>query len=413
MIPFKRSTLLLHVVALSLLAGCSTLKQNDTVSVRVLAFNDFHGNLQPPTDGVRIPDSAHPGKFIRVPAGGTERLATAAAALTKDHPEHIFVAAGDLVGASPLLSALVHDEPTIEALGMMGLEASALGNHEFDGGTDELRRKQNGGCHPVDGCRGPAPFAGASYRYLSANTLDTASGKTFFAPYYIKRFQGIPVAFIGITLEGAPEIIMPDSIAGLTFKNEADSVNQLVPQLRAQGIEAIVVLIHEGGQPSGSYNECPGISGPIVDIVKRFDKAVDLVITGHTHKAYNCRIDGRLVTSADKYGTMLTAIDLVLARSSGDVQSAVANNVIVGSSYARDERQSRLIAQYAQLTLPLAKRVVGRIAAPLPTATNDAGESPLGQVLADAQLGATRDAGAQIAVYAVVELRLRDEFMNQ
>ena len=380
-----------------LLVGCNTLPLTDTVAVRIVAINDFHGNLQPPPDGLRIQDRSQPGQTVSIKAGGAERMASAVADLTKSHPDHVFVAAGDLVGASPLLSSLFHDEPTIEALSLMGLEASAVGNHEFDGGTQELRRKQVGGCHPVDGCRGPVPFRGAQFKYLAANTVDSSTGKTFFPPYFVKRFQGIPVAFIGITLEGAPGIIVPSSIAGLDFKNEADTVNSLVPLLRAQGVEAIVVLIHEGGLPTGDYNECPGISGPIVDIVKRFDKAIDLVISGHTHKAYNCRIDGRLVTSGDKYGTMLTSIDLVLARRSGDVQSAVANNVIIAPDFPKNAQQSRIIAQYEQLARPLAKRVVAHIDATLSTTANPAGESPLGQVIADAHLLSTKDAGAQVA----------------
>jgi 5'-nucleotidase len=172
----------------------------------------------------------------------------------------------------------------------------------------------------------------------------------------------------------------------------------LVPGLRAQGIEAIVVLIHEGGVPVGDYNECPGISGPIVDIVKQLDKAVDLVISGHTHRAYNCRIDGRLVTSGDKYGTVVTEIDLVLDPATRDVISASADNVIVRHArFAKDASQSALIAQYEGLAGGLARRVVGRIAAPLRRDSNPAGESVLGQVVADAQLEATQAAGAQIA----------------
>jgi 5'-nucleotidase len=231
--------------------------------------------------------------------------------LRAKNPNHIFVAAGDLIGATPLLSALFKDEPTIESLSLMGLEASAVGNHEFDKGAAELLRMQNGGC-AADGCKGPAPFKGAQFQYLAASTVDTASGKTLLPAYHVKSFQGIPVAFIGLTLKDTPTIVVPAGVAGLEFRDEAETVNALVPQLRAQGIEAIVLLIHEGGVPTGDYNECPGISGPIVDIVKKLDKAVDLVISGHTHRAYNCRIDGRLVTSGDKYGTIVTEIDLVL-----------------------------------------------------------------------------------------------------
>ncbi len=171
---------------------------------------------------------------------------------------------------------------------------------------------QNGGCHPVDGCQGPHPFTGAKFHYLAASTVVKSTGKTLLPPYEIREFEGIPVAFIGLTLKGTESIVSPVGIADLEFKDEADTVNALIPELKAKGVEAIVVLIHQGGYPTGDYNECPGISGAIVDIVKKFDKAVDVVISGHTHQAYVCNIDGRLVTSADKYGTVVTAIDLSL-----------------------------------------------------------------------------------------------------
>mgnify|MGYP003336528049 CR=1 FL=1 len=267
----------------------------------------------------------------------------------------------------------------------------------FDKGAAELLRLQNGGC-AAEGCRGPAPFTGARYRYLAASTVDTATGQTLFPPYEVRRFQGIPVAFIGLTLKGTPAIVVPSGVAGLQFRDEAETVNALVPVLRAQGIEAIVVLIHEGGFPSGGYNECPGISGPIVGIVKKLDRAVDLVISGHTHRAYNCRIDGRLVTSADKYGTLLTQIDLTLDPATHDVVMAQAENVIVRTAqFAKDPAQTQLIAAYEAVAQPLARRAVGRIAQPLPRDANAAGESALGRVIADAQLAATRDAGAEVA----------------
>jgi 5'-nucleotidase len=280
----------------------------------------------------------------------------------------------------------------------MGLEIAAVGNHEFDRGADELLRLQRGGCHPVDGCKGPQPFAGAKFQYLAASTFVEATGRTLLPAYHVKRFQGIPVAFIGLTLEATPTIVMPDGVRGLRFADEAETVNALVPGLRRQGIEAIVLLIHEGGLPAGDYNECPGLAGPIVDILKKLDRAVDVVVSGHTHRAYNCRIDGRLVTSGDKFGTIVTQIDLVLDPKTGDVTSAVADNVIVRTqSFAKDPRQSELIATYERLVAPLARRVVGRIGAPLPRDIAPNGESVLGQIIADAQLAATRGAGARVA----------------
>lgn len=367
------------------------------VLVKVLAINDFHGNLKPPSGGIRVRDAA--GKLTPVSAGGAEHLATAVAELRAKNPNHIFVAAGDLVGATPLLSAVFRDEPTVEALSLMGLEASAVGNHEFDKGAAELLRLQAGGCSPTDGCKGPAPFKGASYQYLAASTVNIQTGQTLLPAYHVKTFQGVPVAFIGLTLKGTPGIVAPAGVAGLRFDDEADTINRLVPQLQRQGVQAIVVLIHEGGVPTGDYNDCPGISGPIVDIVKKLDKAVDAVISGHTHRAYNCRIDGRLVTSGDKYGTIVTEIDLVLDPATRDVTSATANNVIVRTqSFAKAPQMTALIAQYEALSVALTQRVVGRIGAGIPREGNAAGESPLGQIIADAQLAATRAAGAQVAL---------------
>lgn len=385
------------------LSACSALPTAtvEPVKVRVLAINDFHGNLLPPSGGIRIQDPQDRQKTLSVAAGGSEHIATAARALMAQNPNHAFVAAGDLIGATPLLSALFFDEPTIESLSLMGLEISAVGNHEFDHGLTELLRKQNGGCHPTEGCKGPTQFKGATFQYLAASTWDTRTGKTVFPAYRIKHFEGIPVAFIGLTLKGTPGIVMPSGVAGLRFDDEAVTVNRLVPELQAQGVRAIALLIHEGGVPTGDYNECPGISGAIVDIVKRLDKAVRLVISGHTHRAYNCNIDGRLVTSGDKYGTIVTAIDLELDRQTREILTAKADNVIVRTEqFAKDEAQTKLIAGYQKLAAPLIDRVVGSISETISRDANAAGASPMGELVADAQLAATAapdKGGAQIA----------------
>jgi 5'-nucleotidase len=389
------------LVLLAALTGCAATapRSGDTVAIKVLAINDFHGNLLPPAGGFRMRDPQDPAKSIEVAAGGAAHLASAVRQLSSVNPNHVFVAAGDLVGASPLLSALFDDEPTVESLGLMGLAISAVGNHEFDRGAAELLRLQRGGCHPEKGCKGPTPFAGASFQYLAASTIDTRTGQTLLPAYAVKRFEGIPVAFIGLTLKSTPQIVMPAGVAGLEFRDEAATVNALVPELRRQGIEAIVVLIHEGGYPASGDGDCPGLSGPIVPIVRQLDPAVDLVISGHTHRAYVCRIDGRLVTSADRYGTLLGEIDLLLDSASGDVREASARNVVVRTDmFAEDPAQTRLIEAYERLSAPLARRVVGRLTAPLSRDEGPAGESPLGQVVADAQLAATIDAGAQLAL---------------
>jgi 5'-nucleotidase len=375
------------------------------VDVRILAINDFHGYLRPSPGGIRITDPADNTKKIVVPAGGSETMATLVKQLRQqasNTKNTIFVAAGDLIGASPFLSAMFHDEPTIESLSMMGLEIASVGNHEFDEGKDELLRMQNGGCHPVDKCQGPHPFTGAKFHYLAASTIEKATGKTVFPPYEIREFEGIPVAFIGLTLRGTPNIVSPVGVAGLEFKDEADTVNALVPELKARGVEAIVVLIHEGGYPTGDYNECPGISGAIVDIVRKFDKAVDVVISGHTHQAYVCEIDRRLVTSGDKYGTIVTTIDLKLDPASRDIISAKADNVIVRTgAMAKDAEQTALLEAYDKFSAPIANRPAGSVSEALSRVPNTAGESALGDIIADAQLAATQateKGGAVIAL---------------
>jgi 5'-nucleotidase len=398
--------LLLRILLPALLAlglgSASTLAQTAPVDLRIIAINDLHGYLRPPPGGIRITDPDGGNQKIAVSAGGVETMATVVRQLRKSASNSIFVAAGDLIGASPFLSAMFHDEPTIESVSMMGLALSAVGNHEFDEGEAELLRMQNGGCHPVDGCRGPHPFGGATFHYLAASTIVKSTGKTLFPPYEIREFEGIPVAFIGLTLKGTESIVSPTGIADLEFKDEADTVNALIPELKAKGVEAIVVLLHQGGYPSGDYNECPGISGPIVDIVKKLDKAVDVVISGHTHQAYVCNIDGRLVTSADKYGTVVTAIDLSLDPHTHDVISAKADNVIVRTGvYAKDSEQTALLEAYDKLAAPLASRPAGSVTETLSNMPNASGESKLGDVIADAQLAATHDAAKGGAVIAM------------
>jgi 5'-nucleotidase len=390
-------TILLTALLASALSPAVAQDQRPPVELRILAINDFHGNLEPPPGGIRISDPADATKKIPVAAGGSERMATLVHQLRSEAKNSVFVAAGDLIGASPLLSSMFHDEPTIESMSLMGLEISSVGNHEFDKGKAELKRMQSGGCSPVDGCKGPRPFLGAKFSYLAASTFDTTTGQTLFPPYAIKTFEDIPVAFIGLTLKGTPNIVSPPGVAGLKFGDEAETVNALIPELKAKGVEAIVVLIHEGGVPTGDYNECPGISGPIVDIVKKLDHAVDLVVSGHTHQAYICTIDGRLVTSGDKYGTIVTAIDVKLDPNTRDVISAKGTNHIVRlDAYAKDAEQTALIAAYQQLAGPIANRKSGVITASLTREPTTAGESALGDVIADAQLAATAapEAGA-------------------
>jgi 5'-nucleotidase len=364
-----------------------------TVDVQILAINDFHGNIEPP--------AGSSGRVGTVNAGGAEYLATHVANLEATNPNTIVVAAGDLIGASPLLSGLFHDEPTIEAMNSIGLDLSAVGNHEFDEGAQELQRMQNGGCHPVDGCQDGTGFGGADFEYLAANVVNESTGQTLFPGYSIENFNGAKVAFIGMTLEGTPNIVSPSGVAGLDFRDEADTANAIVEQLKEEDVEAIVVLIHEGGTPTSlNINGCAGVSGPIVDIVNRLDPEVDLVISGHTHQPYNCTFNGIPTTSAYSFGRVVTDIDMTVSKSQKDVTSLAINNTIVTRDVAKDPDITALIAHYNQFAAPIRDRVIGRISADI-TRTNDVSrEQPLGNAIADAQLAATDDAGTGQAVMA-------------
>ncbi len=377
--------------AVAVMAGPAGAVPKGTVDVQILAVNDFHGNLEPPG-----------GSIAGTPAGGVEYLATHIENLRAENPRTVVVSAGDMIGASPLISALFHDEPTIEAFNLIGLDYNAVGNHEFDEGWAELVRMQEGGCHPVDGCLDGDGFEGADFRYLAANVIREDNGKPIFPAYKIRSFAGARIAFIGMTLEGTPSIVTPSGVAGLDFRDEVETVNALVPILQAKGVETIVVIVHEGGFPprGANYNECPGISGPIVDIVNDTDEAVDLFITGHTHQAYNCVIDGRVVTSASSFGRLVTDIDLTIDRTSGEPTSITANNVIVDRTVDEAPLLTALVEKYRAIAAPLANRVVGEIGADITKTNNAAGESALGDVIADAQLDATDDPGFGEAVIA-------------
>ena len=397
--------LLALVIALAAVIGPASAANKPPITVQILAVNDFHGNLQPPAGSsgrVTLVDNPSPTADVTVDAGGVEYLATHLKALEATNPRTVIVSAGDMIGATPLLSALFHDEPTIEAFNKMGLDFNAVGNHEFDEGVKELLRMQNGGCHPVDGCLDGDGFQGAAFQYLAANVVKESNNKPLFPAYKIRNFGGARVAFIGMTLEGTPNIVSPSGIVGYNFLDEADTVNALVPKLKKQGVEAIVVLVHEGGYPAAidQYNSCPGVSGPIVDIVNRTSDEVDLFITGHTHQPYNCIIDGRPVTSSFSFGRIVTDIDMQLNRGSGEVESITVNNVIVTRDVAKDPFMTNLIAEYNAVAAPLANRVIGSITADINRTANAAGESALGDVIADGQLEATDDAGTGNAVVA-------------
>jgi 5'-nucleotidase len=420
-------------IALALTALSACAGSVATTTIKLIAINDFHGNLQSP--GAFGNQAGGPGTALinGHAAGGADYLAGYIASLKRENPNNVVVSAGDLIGASPLISALFHDEGTIEVMNRMGLEINAVGNHEFDEGKTELLRMQKGGCHPIDSnsCQGlavgtPVPFEGAKFRFLSANVVDAASGKTLFPPYAIKTFKDVAsgkavrVGFIGMTLKETPSIVTPSGVAGLQFNDEATTVNALVPRLRAQGVEAIVVLLHQGGfqgantgsasVPNNWINDCKGMlvdptMSPVLKIVGKLDDAVDLVVSGHTHTGYNCLLPNKVgraipVTQAGAFGRVVSDIDLTLDTTSGDVVGVVADNLTVDRTNVAitpNATVANIVSAYAGLVSPLANQVIGAFTADLP---NSGDEMPAGDLIADAQLQSTQAAqfgGAQIA----------------
>ncbi len=397
----------------TLVVCATTAAVHKSVTLKIIAFNDFHGNLESP--GNFRASSQSPD----VPVGGAEYLAAYVTSLEAENPNHVVVAAGDLVGASPLVSGLFHDEPTIEAMNRLGLEISSVGNHEFDRGSAELLRKQHGGCSTQDQqtCEGaqvgtPVPFEGAKFEYLAANVMDKKTGKTIFPAYAIRTFGGARIAFIGLTLQATPTMVVPSGVAGLKFTEEADTINKVVHELEKQKIHSFVVLIHQGGVQVTAgpvdINGCEGgLEGsPIQSIVSHLDDAVGLVISGHTHAAYICQIansSGRKipVTSALSYGRVVTDIDVTIDAATQRFTSVTAKNILVDRTNAAitpNAEIKTLVEKYAAIAAPLANRKVGTITAEITNKINAAGESELGDVIADAQLDATRtSAGAQIA----------------
>jgi 5'-nucleotidase len=415
--------------SLLLLVGCAGPRglSGDApalVTVGIIAFNDFHGALEPPRQAIEAPGPDGP---VVVPAGGVAYLASAVDTLRQASPNHVVVSAGDMFGASPMVSALFLDEPTIEAMNLIGLDLAAVGNHEFDRGRDELLRLANGGCaqHTTrQPCRLDGQFEGARFPFLAAN-VRTEDGTTLFPATVIKSFGSggaqVRVAFIGLTLEGTGAIVMPSGIVGLRFEDEAETVNALVPELRRQGIEAIVVVVHQGARTRVGFNDksCAGLAGPLLPVLDRLDPAVDVVVSGHTHGAYVCDYPRPglprplLLTGAGEYGMLLTDIRLTIDPRSGEVIEAQADNVIVqgeghdGAPINPAFRQftphpevSALVKRYTDAVAPLASRSVGRLSGPVLEEPTPAGETALGALVADAQLAATRapaQGGAEIA----------------
>jgi 5'-nucleotidase len=386
-------------VSYGLSAGAGTADGN------LLAFNDFHGAIDPPTGSA--------GNINGTPAGGVEYLTTTVkelrAAARAEGRRSVTVGAGDLVGATPLVSAAFHDEPTIEVMNNLGMEISSVGNHEFDEGTDELKRLQFGGCHPVDGCQDGDGFPGADFTYLSANVVSKRTGLPLLLPVNIKVVDGAPVGFVGMTLEGTPSIVNPAGITGVEFKDEVATANKYAALLRLIGIKSLVLLIHEGGAQTSPAPQpvdgCAGFAGAITDIVAGLRPEYGIVVSGHTHQFYSCQLPNSagvptVVTSAGSNGRLVTDIDFTVDTRTGRFADIAAHNVIVrNNDPARIDAAAKAIAdKYRAAVAPIANAVVGSISADILRAAGPNGESPLGDVIADAQLGYTQSANAQIAL---------------
>ncbi|MFD8304157.1 bifunctional metallophosphatase/5'-nucleotidase [Streptomyces sp. NPDC059690] len=376
--------------------------------VQLLSFNDLHGNLEPPSGSSgRVTELQADGTTKTIDAGGVEYLATHLREARQGKAYSITAAGGDMVGASPLVSGLFHDEPTIEALNKLDLDVTSVGNHEFDEGAKELKRLQYGGCHPTDGCYTDEGFEGADFPYLAANVLDEKTNKPILKPYWVWKKKDVRIGFIGVTLEDTPGVVSADGVKGLKFKDEVETINKYAKVLRAQGVNSIVALIHEGGLPaSGAYNyDCDssgagsGISGPIVDIAKNITPSVDALVTGHTHAAYVCTIPDpsgkpRMVTSAASFGRLYTDTTLTYDRLTGDiVRTAVKSaNHVVTRTVAKAPDMTELIGRWNTLAAPVGNRPIGYISADIP---NTGTESPMGDLIADAQLAYGRKLDAE------------------
>ncbi|WP_323142997.1 bifunctional metallophosphatase/5'-nucleotidase [Massilia phyllosphaerae] len=394
----------LSALALALtLAGCTTPsgapRAAKPVELNLVSINDFHGNLE--ASAYKLAPQGGSGTET-VKAGGIDVLGGALAAFRKEDKDLLFVGAGDLVGASPALSSMWADEPSIVAMNRMGLVASALGNHEFDQGSKELLRQQHGGCdspRPSKACQIATSFEGAGFSYLATNVIDQASGKNLVPGWRIVDVKGVKVGLIGAVLQDVPSVAVASAIKGLSFLDEADSINKVLPAMRAQGAQVFVVLIHEGGHTGEPFDKvnCDGLEGPIVGIVKKLDPAIRLVLTGHSHKGYLCKVDGRVVTQADAMGHLLSRIKMTVDPVSGKVEDIQVRNVVMApGAFAPDPQLAAYLQDVRARSQAALAKPVAHIKSAVARKENDDGESALGGMIADAALAATRSQGAQV-----------------
>ncbi|THF71310.1 bifunctional metallophosphatase/5'-nucleotidase [Deinococcus sp. Arct2-2] len=414
---FRKTAMLLLTSALALTA-CAPGDQRlpaEAVDITVLGLNDFHGNLQPTS-------FTKAGEKTAISAGGVEAIAAEVNDARKANPNTILVGGGDLIGASPAISSLLRDEPSIYALNQIGLKLSSLGNHEFDQGLKELFRMQNGGCDSNDmakACKFDPNFSGATFKWLGANVTYKADGTNPFQPYSIQDIGGAKVAFIGAVTVSTVGLVSPDGIKELNFLDEAESVNKYIPELKAAKVDAIVMLIHEGGEIStgGTDNYstvgCKTLkdSSPIVQIAKRVDPAVTAIISGHSHQGYNCLVpdpkgNDRIVIQGDFYGHLLQRLNLTVDKANHEVMKASAQNLVVDYTARKanntlDFGMTQLVTTADAKTAAVKSVFVANLGVPqiqrgISNARNT--ESALGDVIADAQVFATQAQGSQISL---------------
>lgn len=397
----RSSTLLFAVLALG--SGCSLTSPPPppSVEVNLLAVNDFHGHIQPTAFTYRNAS----GEQRSLNAGGIAAISGLLAQMRATDPELLFVGGGDLIGGSPPLSAMWADEPSLQALDLLDLRLSSVGNHELDQGRDELLRQVRGGCRsprPDQACRFESVHRGIGFTYIAANLVDRQTGARLFPAYRIERVRGAKVAFVGAVVEDLGTLISPRSMQGLRTLDEAEAINAQVPALLAQGVDAIVAVVHQGGATPESHGQpdCRQLSGPIVDVARRLDPRIKVMLSGHTHQGYLCRVGDVLVTQAGSYGRLVTHLTLSIDPARHRLLDVKARNLLVDPRRypptAEVAALQRAVEQRSQKLLgrPLARLAVRQV----PQAANSAGESPMGNLIADAQLAATAHLGARVAL---------------
>ena len=385
-----------------LAAGPVAAAPSSTTDVRLITFNDFHGNLQPPAGSsgrVTLPDGT------TVDAGGAAYLATHIKRLRGEVANSVVLSAGDNVGASPLDSALFHDEPTMALLNEIGVKASTIGNHELDEGYKELLRMQLGGCHPTDGCQFRDSYPGAKFPILGGNVYFD-NGVNAALPFTVTVSGGVPIGIIGVTLKDLPLVVTPEAVEGLEFGDEVEAINKSSRFLDLLGIKTQVVLVHQGDNTEGGGpDDCRTVPGPATAIAQAASPSVDVVFTGHSHQQYNCTVTDpagkpRTLIQGSSFGRLLSVVDLKIDKRTRDVvrASTKAHNEIVTRTVTPDPKVAALVEEARTKAAPIANEQVGTITADLVRAAPASGESPLGDVIADAQLAATASNDAQIAI---------------